>query len=82
VSVPATAPGRVFYVNPAGEAISSDVLALQGRSPLAGNFQGLTGASVDEVVSRVPGDWTWGPQKNGSGLRFFVSVRPTAPLIR
>jgi RHS repeat-associated protein len=90
VSVPGTAPGRVFFVNPAGEAISSNILALQGRSPLAGNFQGLTGASVDEVVSRVPSGWSWGPQRSGAGLRFFDEagferirihdINPRAPL--
>lgn len=82
MSVPGTAPGRVFYVNPAGEAISSDVLALQGRSPLAGNFQGLTGASVEEVVSRVPRGWTWAPQKNGAGIRFFDTGRAVDPFER
>ena len=72
VSVPSTA-GRpsVFYVNPAGEAISSGTLARQGTSHLAGNFQGLAGASVDDIVSRVPAGWTSAPQRAGNGLRFF-----------
>jgi len=47
------------------------VLALQGSSPMARNFTGLTGASVEDVVSRVPSSWTWAPQKGGNGLRFF-----------
>ncbi|MBA3481287.1 MAG: hypothetical protein H0T51_05675 [Pirellulales bacterium] len=72
MSVPSTA-GRpsVFYVNPVGEAISSGTLARQGTSHLAGNLQGLAGASVDNIVSRVPAGWTSAPQRAGNGLRFF-----------
>jgi len=61
----------VIYVNRAGEGISSSVLSKQGSSRLAGNFQGLKGASFEEIVSRVPAEWTWAPQRSGNGIRFF-----------
>jgi len=61
----------IIYVNRAGEGISSSVLAKQGSSRLAGNFQDLKGASFEEIVSRVPSEWTWAPQRSGNGIRFF-----------
>lgn len=66
-----TAAPRVFYVTPQGVAVSSDTLAGQGSSALAGNFQGLAGASVDDVIARVPSGWTWGPQRSGQGIVFY-----------
>jgi RHS repeat-associated protein len=75
VSAPPAAPARIFYVNPAGEALSSTVLARQGTSHLAGNFQGLKGATLEEIVARVPSGWTWAPQRGGNGLRFFDASR-------
>ena len=65
---------RVFYVTPAGVAVSSETLALQGTSRSVGNFTGLAGASVDEIISRVPANWTWGPQDRGAGIKFKDSL--------
>jgi RHS repeat-associated protein len=62
---------RVIYVNRAGEGVSSSTLARQGTSPLVGNFYGLSGASLDEIVSRLPANWKWSPQRGGNGIRFF-----------
>ncbi|MFN7811344.1 MAG: polymorphic toxin type 30 domain-containing protein, partial [Planctomycetia bacterium] len=70
-SANASSSAGVIYVNRAGEGISSSVLAKQGSSRLAGNFQGLNGGSFEEIVSRVPSDWTWAPQRGGNGIRFF-----------
>jgi len=67
----ASSSAGVIYVNQAGEGISSSVLAKQGSSRLAGNFQGLNGGSFEEIVSRVPTDWTWAPQRGGNCIRFF-----------
>jgi hypothetical protein len=65
-----TTPPRVFYVTPRGVAVSSKTLAGQGSSRLVGNFQGLAGASVDDVIARVPSGWTWAPQRSGQGIVF------------
>jgi len=75
---------RVFYVTPQGVAVSSQTLARQGSSHLAGNFQGLAGASVDDVIARVPRGWAWGPQRSGQGIVFrdtagFERVRMHGP---
>jgi RHS repeat-associated protein len=61
---------RVFYVTPRGVAVSSETLAGQGSSHLAGNFEGLAGASVDDVIARIPNGWMWGPQRSGQGIVF------------
>jgi hypothetical protein len=46
-------------------------MAAQGASPLVGDFRGLSGASVDEIVSRVPRGWRWAPQERGQGIKFI-----------
>jgi hypothetical protein len=65
-----TAAPRVFFVTPRGVAVSSETLAGQGSSHLAGNFQGLAGATVEDVIARVPTEWTWGPRRSGQGIVF------------
>jgi hypothetical protein len=61
----------VIIVTPRGVAITPDTLALQGTSPQVGDFTGLTGASVNEIISRVPNDWTLAPQARGVGIKFL-----------
>ncbi len=70
VRVAPTTPARTFYVNRAGEALSSTSLARQGASSLAGDFRGLRGAGLDDIISRVPADWTRHTQRAGNGLLF------------
>lgn len=48
-----------------------DIARLQGTSPNVGNFTGLRGATMEEIVSRVPKDWTVAMQKDGKGVRFL-----------
>jgi RHS repeat-associated protein len=71
VAPSATATQRVFSVTPKGVAVSSESLAKQGTSPRAGDFTGLAGASVDEIVSRVPSGWRMVPQDKGRGIKFL-----------
>lgn len=66
-----TKSGPDFIVTPSGVAVSRKTLSMQGRSPLAGNFQGLAGKSVDEIVSRVPATWKMVPQDRGMGIKFL-----------
>ena len=40
-----------------GVIVSSNTLAKQGSSNLVGDFTKLEGATVDEIISRVPKDW-------------------------
>jgi hypothetical protein len=61
----------VIYVTPKGVGVSSDVLSLQETSPNVGDFTGLNGASVEEIISRVPSSWTNAPQRMGQGLVWF-----------
>ena len=63
-------PG-VIYVTPKGVGVSSDVLSLQGTSPYVGDFTGLNGASVEEIISRIPSSWANAPQRMGQGLVWF-----------
>ena len=77
----------VIYVTPMGVAISSDTLALQGTSRLAGNFQGLAGATVDDVVARIPANWTCASQLRGQGIVWrdalgFERIRIHGPSLR
>ena len=51
--------------------VSSNTLAKQGSSKLVGDFTKLEGATVDEIISRVPKDWKMVPQKQGQGIRFI-----------
>lgn len=66
-------PGTVgpIFVTPKGVAVTSKLLSLQGTSPLVGDFRGLSGASVEEIVSRVPDDWSLVPQDRGAGIKFL-----------
>ena len=54
-----------------GVIVSSNTLAKQGSSNLVGDFTKLEGATVDEIISRVPKDWKMLAQKNGNGIRFI-----------
>ncbi|WP_181000351.1 hemagglutinin repeat-containing protein, partial [Campylobacter concisus] len=54
-----------------GVVVSSNTLAKQGSSNLVGDFTKLEGATVDEIISRVPKDWKILAQKNGNGIRFI-----------
>ena len=54
-----------------GVIVSSNTLAKQGSSNLVGDFTKLEGATVDEIISRVPKDWKMVPQKQGQGIRFI-----------
>ena len=38
---------------------------------MVGDFTKLEGATVDEIISRVPKDWTMLVQKKGNGIRFI-----------
>ena len=38
---------------------------------LVGDFTKLEGATVDEIISRVPKDWKMLAQKNGNGISFI-----------
>ncbi|KWV92091.1 polymorphic toxin type 30 domain-containing protein [Erythrobacter sp. YT30] len=64
-------PDRTFIGTDRGVVISDDVLALQGTSRLVGDFRGIQGARVEEIISRVPSDWTMLPQQRGMGIRFI-----------
>jgi hypothetical protein len=66
------APG--MYLSPGGPGgidpkIQAE-LAHQGTSPRVGDFTGLWGASMQEVISRIPKDWTPQPLQRGSGAQF------------
>ena len=65
---------RVFYVTPKGVTITSDTLAVQGTSRKVGNFTDLRGATINEIVSRIPKTWTWGPQRRGQGIVWYNST--------
>lgn len=53
-----------------GVAVTKDVLAKQGSSRLAGDFRGLVGSSVEDIVSRIPKEWKMTPQDRGAGVKF------------
>lgn len=54
-----------------GVSISTTTLKKQGTSNRVGDFVGLKGASVDEVISRIPKDWIMKPQDKGQGIKFL-----------
>lgn len=60
-----------IYVAPEGIAVTSKTLAKQGTSHLAGDFRGLAGSSVDDIISRVPKGWKMVPQDRGAGIKFL-----------
>jgi hypothetical protein len=57
-----------------GIAITPEVLASQGTSRQVGNFTGLQGATVEEIVSRIPNNWSLASQQKGFGIRFLDEV--------
>jgi Bacterial toxin 30 len=67
-------PDRVFIATDRGVVISDELLALKGTSRLVGDFRGIAGARVEEIISRVPSDWTMLPQQRGMGIRFIDST--------
>jgi hypothetical protein len=69
--VVANVPKGPIYVTPKGVAVTSETLAKQGTSQLAGNFKGLAGSSVDDIISRIPRDWKMVPQDRGAGIKFL-----------
>ena len=76
-----------FIATPRGVVVSAKTLARQGRSHLAGNFQGLAGKSMGEIIERVPSTWTMVPQDRGMGIKFldeagFERIRMHAPSAR
>jgi hypothetical protein len=62
---------RTIVVTPEGVAITPEVIAVQGSSRLVGDFRGLHGARVEEIVSRVPQSWALKSQESGPGIRFL-----------
>lgn len=66
------APGASpIIVTPKGVAVASETLAKQGASHLAGNFTGLAGKSVDDIVAGVPSKWRMVPQDKGMGIKLL-----------
>jgi len=49
---------------------AKNLFALQGTSKNVGNWQGLTGASFEEIFSRAPKDWKVMLQDDGRGIKF------------
>lgn len=64
-----TSKGIVFGVKDL-----KNLLALQGTSKNVENWQGLAGASFEEIVSRVPKDWKAKLQNDGNGIKFVELV--------
>ena len=60
-----------YVVTPQGIAISTRALASQGLSRLAGNFQGLAGKSMQEIIKRIPAGWQMVSQNRGVGVKFL-----------
>ena len=54
-----------------GVIVLSKTLAKQGSSNLVGDFTKLEGATVDEIISRVPKDWKMLAQDYGKGIKFI-----------
>ena len=51
-----------------------NLLALQGTSKNVGKWEGLTGASFEEIFSRAPKDWKVVLQNDGNGIKFVEIV--------
>jgi len=51
------------FVTQGGSAVPESLLTHQGTSAHVGNFTGIEGRSIEEMVSRVPKDWSWGPMQ-------------------
>lgn len=74
IAAPGTAESaapRVIIATERGVAMTPELLSLQGTSKLVGNFRGIEGARVEEIISRVPGNWTLASQQKGMGIRFL-----------
>ena len=54
----------VIHVTPSGTAVE----ALEGTSPFAGNWAGIRGQTVGEVISRVPKGWVMQDTKGVGGI--------------
>ena len=59
-----------IYVTPKGVAVKSETISQQGTSSKVGDFRNIEGATVEEIYSRVPDNWTWEPQARGQGILF------------
>jgi len=68
----ANAP-RAIIATERGVAMTPELLSLQGTSKMVGDFRGIAGARVEEIISRVPKNWTLLPQQKGMGIRFLDS---------
>jgi hypothetical protein len=66
-----TAERRTIIVTPKGVAVAGETLAKQGMSHVAGNFTGLAGRSVEDIIARVPSEWKMVPQDMGMGIKFL-----------
>ena len=51
--------------------MTPELLSLQGTSRIVGDFRGIGGAKVEEIISRVPDNWTLASQQKGMGIRFL-----------
>ena len=60
-----------IIVTAKGVAITPETLAIQGTSKLVGDFTGLEGATIEEIISRVPANWKLAAQEKGFGIRFI-----------
>ena len=60
-----------IYIHPNGIALTSKVLSKQGTSHLVGNFTGLKGKQIEEIISRIPKSWRMVPQDRGNGVKFL-----------
>lgn len=60
-----------IIVTSKGVAIPNAVLAKQGASQLTGNFKGLAGSSVEDIISRIPKEWKMVRQDRGAGVKFL-----------
>jgi RHS repeat-associated protein len=60
-----------IIVTKRGVAMTPELLSRQGTSKFVGNFRGIKGATIEDIVSRVPRNWTLAPQQSGMGIRFL-----------
>ncbi len=65
------APPSPMIATEKGAVMPSELLALQGTAKNIGDFRGIEGATVENIISRVPKDWTLAPQQRGMGIRFI-----------
>jgi hypothetical protein len=67
-------PGTIYSAkkpNKPGALITEATLSKQGTSSQVGDFTGLEGATVEEIISRIPADWTYEtPQGQPPGINF------------